>query len=141
VPKTAADLVPAGAKTRRDFHGTNARFPPSKPAMPININTAGTKELTQLPGIAKNMAYRIVSHRSRHGWFSHWEELAEVKEFPIEKLDAIKQRATLDMPDHETAPSPRRLKPDHLAREGKKPKGYRKDIRNTRNSDRLKRSA
>src|SRR5437868_6123195 len=89
--------------------------------MPININTAGTKELTQLPGIAKNMAYRIVSHRSRHGWFVHWGELAEVKEFPVHKLDAIKQRATLDMPDHETASSPRRLTPDHLARDGKKP--------------------
>jgi hypothetical protein len=109
--------------------------------MPINLNTAGTKELTQLPGIAKNMAYRIVSHRSRHGWFSHWEELAEIKEFPVEKLEAIKQRATLEMPDGEQARSPRRLKPDHVGKEKKKPKGYRKDIRNTRNSDRLKRSA
>jgi competence ComEA-like helix-hairpin-helix protein len=109
--------------------------------VPININTAGTKELTQLPGIAKNMAYRIVSHRSRHGWFSQWEELAEVKEFPIHKLEEIKKRATLDMPEPDVPPMPRRLKPDHLEREAKKPKGYRKDIRTTRLKDRLKRSA
>jgi competence ComEA-like helix-hairpin-helix protein len=109
--------------------------------MPININTAGTKELTQLPGIAKNMAYRIVSHRSRHGWFVHWEELAEVKEFPVHKLEEIKKRATLDMPEKDAPRTPRRLKPDHLEREAKKPKGYRKDIRATRYKDRLKRSA
>ncbi len=109
--------------------------------MPININTAGTKELTQLPGIAKNMAYRIVAHRARHGWFSQWEELAEVKEFPMHKLEAIKQRATLDMPEKDAPRAPRRLKPDHLEREAKKPKGYRKDIRATRLKDRLKRSA
>ena len=41
----------------------------------INVNTASPKELTQLPGIAKNMAYRIVNHRDRHGFFTHWEEL------------------------------------------------------------------
>lgn len=109
--------------------------------MPININTADTKELTQLPGIAKNLAYRIVRHRSRHGWFSYWEELAEVKEFPIHKLAEIKKRATLDMPEKDAPRTPRRLKTDHLEREAKKPKGYRKDIRSTRLIDRLKRSA
>jgi hypothetical protein len=109
--------------------------------MAININTADTKELTQLPGIAKNMAYRIVRHRTRHGWFAHWEELAEIKEFPVHKLDEIKQRATLDIPDREASRDPRRLKPDHIEREAKKPKGYSKDIRSTRSADRLKRSA
>ncbi len=109
--------------------------------MPININTAAPKELTQLPGIAKNMAYRIVSHRARHGWFSQWEELAEVKEFPVHKLGEIKKRATLDMPERDAPRTPRRLKPDHVEREANKPKGYRKDIRTTRLKDRLKRSA
>lgn len=47
----------------------------------ININTANAKRLTQLPGIAKNVAYRIVNHRKRHGYFTHWEELLEVKRF------------------------------------------------------------
>jgi competence ComEA-like helix-hairpin-helix protein len=109
--------------------------------MPININTAPAKELTQLPGIAKNLAYRIVAHRSRHGWFSQWEELAEVKEFPLDKLEEIKKRATLEMPEKHAPRTPRRLTPDHLEREASKPKGYRKDIRNTRSQDRLKRSA
>src|SRR5262245_22957532 len=61
----------------------------------ININTRSTKELTQLPGIRKNLAYRIVNHRQRHGYFTHWEELLEVKEFPEDALDDIKKRASL----------------------------------------------
>jgi competence ComEA-like helix-hairpin-helix protein len=65
----------------------------TKTSSKISINTASTKELTQLPGIAKNLAYRIVNHRNRHGFFTHWEELIEVKEFPAEALDRIKQRA------------------------------------------------
>lgn len=107
----------------------------------ININTAGTKELTQLPGIAKNLAYRIVSHRARHGFFTHWEELTEVKEFPADEMDKIKQRATLDGPpeiDPGEFAGPRRVKPIHLEDEKKRPKGYTKSIRATRRQDRMK---
>jgi competence ComEA-like helix-hairpin-helix protein len=69
----------------------------TKTSCKISINTASTKELTQLPGIAKNLAYRIVNHRNRHGFFTHWEELIEVKEFPAEALDRIKQGARWDV--------------------------------------------
>src|SRR5215469_101723 len=109
----------------------------------ININTAPAKELTQLPGIAKNVAYRIESHRKRHGYFTHWEELLEVKEFPQQALTKIKQRAKL-LPPAGVLPEefgPRRIKKGHLEREAKKPKGYTKVIRATRSSDRMKRSA
>ena len=109
----------------------------------INLNTAGTKELTQLPGVAKNIAYNIVSHRKRHGYFTHWEELLEVKGFPAEALDRLKQRATL-LPIEGVRPEefgPRRLKPEHLQREAKKPRGYTKAIRQTRMAERLKRAS
>jgi competence ComEA-like helix-hairpin-helix protein len=109
----------------------------------ININTANAKELTQLPGIAKNLAYRIVSHRKRHGYFTAWEELLEVREFPEDALEKIKRRAVLlPIPGvREEEFGPRRVKPEHLEREAKKPKGYTKAIRSTRSADRLKRSA
>lgn len=109
----------------------------------INVNTASTKELTQLPGVAKNIAYNIVSHRKRHGYFTHWEELLEVKGFPAEALDRLKQRATL-LPIEGVRPEefgPRRLKPEHLQREAKKPRGYTKAIRQTRMAERLKRAS
>ena len=64
----------------------------------ININTSGPKQLTQLPGVAKNLAYSIVSHRERHAFSTHWEELAEVKGFPADAINRIKQRATLAVP-------------------------------------------
>jgi competence ComEA-like helix-hairpin-helix protein len=109
----------------------------------ININTANTKELTQLPGIAKNVAYNIVNHRKRHGYFTHWEELLEVKGFPEHALDLVKGRARL-LPIQGIRPEefgPRRMKKVHLDRITKKPKGYTKASRSTRDSDRVKRSA
>jgi competence ComEA-like helix-hairpin-helix protein len=109
----------------------------------INLNTASAKELTQLPGIAKNLAYRIVSHRQRHGYFTHWEELLEVREFPEDALGDIKKRASL-LPIAGVLKEefgPRRLKAKHLERTAKKPKGYTKAVRATRAQDRLKRSA
>jgi competence ComEA-like helix-hairpin-helix protein len=106
----------------------------------LNLNTATAKELTQLPGVAKNVAYRILNHRKRHGLFTHWEELLEVKDFPPEALDRVRQRATIAPPPdlREDLLGPRRVKPSHLQEVKKKPKGYTKAIRATRSKDRLK---
>jgi len=93
------------------------------------------------PGSLRTCAYRIVNHRDRHGFFTHWKELAEVKEFPMDDLDKIKQHATLERPpdiDPGEFHGPRRVKPAHLQREKKKPKGYTKSIRSTRRQDRMK---
>jgi competence ComEA-like helix-hairpin-helix protein len=109
----------------------------------INLNTATAKELTQLPGVGKNVAYNIVNHRKRHGYFTHWEELLEVKDFREDVLDELKERATL-LPIEGVRPEefgPRRIKPKQIARAAKKPRGYTKAIRSTRTPDRLKRSA
>jgi predicted nucleic acid-binding OB-fold protein len=86
----------------------------------IDINSAGAGILTQLPGIAKNTAYKIINHRQRHGLFTAWEELAEVKDFPIEKLEAIKERAELICKD-EGCRAPRHLKA-HVGKARKKPR-------------------
>jgi len=109
----------------------------------INLNTASAKELTQLPGVAKNIAYNIVSHRKRHGYFTHWEELLEVKGFRAEALDRLKERATL-LPIEGVRPEefgPRRIKPEHLERGAKRSRGYSKAIRTTRGPDRMKRAS
>jgi hypothetical protein len=105
----------------------------------INLNTANTKELTQLPGIAKNVAYRIVRHRARHGLFTQWQELLEVKEFPADALDRIKQRATLDPPPDIKAidfVGARRVKPTHIAEVKKQTAGYTKRSRTTKRQKR-----
>ena len=97
----------------------------------IDINRAKVGELTQLPGIAKNMAYNIINHRQRSGLFTTWEELAEVRGFPVEKLDQIKARAILTSRDEGFRP-PRHIRPDHLERASKKTTGYTKALRATR---------
>jgi hypothetical protein len=109
----------------------------------ININTAKAKELTQLPGIAKNLAYRIVNRRNRHGYFTHWEELLEVKEFPDDALVELKKRANLDPPEGVLKEEfgPRRIKPTHLQKAARKPKDHTEAIRGTRSPHRLKHTA
>jgi hypothetical protein len=107
----------------------------------IDINSAPVRILTQLPGVAKNVAYNIVNHRTRHGFFVAFEELAEVKDFPIEQLDQIRERAVLIQPaenrPNETVPVPRRLMNEHIPDVSKQNKGYTKAMRSTRRKDRL----
>ena len=69
----------------------------------IDLNSASVGILTQLPGIAKNMAYRIVNYRDKHGPFSNWEQVVRIKEFPIERLEEIKLRAILGPSDDRRA--------------------------------------
>ena len=52
----------------------------------ININTSGPKQLTQLPGVAKNLAYSIVSHRERHASSLIGRSWPKSKVFPQMRL-------------------------------------------------------
>jgi len=106
-------------------------------ATAVDINTASVGELTQLPGIAKNIAYNMVNHRKRHGWFTAWEELKEVKGFPMARLAEIKQRATLSCPDVEgSCKPPRHVETTHLAKIRRRPAGYTRTLRATTKLDR-----
>jgi competence ComEA-like helix-hairpin-helix protein len=98
----------------------------------VDINKASPHELTQLPGIAKDMAYKIVNHRNRHGLFTAWEELREVKGFPVDRLDEIKSRATLTCDDDPSTCAPPRHMEAHLAENAKRPEGYTRAMRSTR---------
>ncbi len=103
----------------------------------IDLNLAGVRTLTQLPGISKTTAYRIVNHRQRHGYLTNWEELKEIKEFPVEKIDAIKKRATLTCPDRECNP-PRRVKESRIEAVKKETAGFTKRTRATQGSKRFR---
>jgi Helix-hairpin-helix motif len=102
----------------------------------IDINHAGVKRLTQLPGIAKNVAYKIVNHRQRHGLFTAWEELLEVKDFPAAKLALVKTRAALICTDEGCGP-PRHVNPTHVERFRKKPTGFNRALRATHSPAKL----
>jgi hypothetical protein len=115
-------------------------FPPfgERKMNAIDLNTAGVGILTQLPGISKDIAYRIVNHRKRHGWFTAWEELLEVKDFPAKRLVEIKSRATLSCPDEPGSCTPPRHLEKHLIEAKKKPEGYTRSIRTTRRPEKMR---
>lgn len=104
----------------------------------IDLNSAKPSLLTQLPGIAKDLAYRIVNYRNRHGQFTAWEELLEVKGFPSGRLDEIKARAVLEFIGERERPAPPRHLKAHLDETKKKPQATSHSTRSTRRSDRMK---
>ena len=50
-----------------------------KPAVLVNLNTATTAELEQLPGIGAKTAARIIEYRQKKGPFKKIEELMNVQ--------------------------------------------------------------
>jgi hypothetical protein len=106
--------------------------------VPIDLNTAPVTELTQLPGISKDIAYRIVNHRKRHGFFTAWAELLEVKMFPADRLKEIKARATLSCQDSRDGCAPPRHMAKHLQDTKKKTEALTRAARSTRRPDRAK---
>jgi Helix-hairpin-helix motif len=108
----------------------------------IDLNSANVGELTQLPGINKTIAYNIVNQRERHGLFTAWEELRQVKDFPIDRLQEIRERAELRAPaGEENFGPPRHIKQqssqEAQAELGKRNLGYTGEMRSTRRPDRL----
>ena len=96
----------------------------------IDFNSAGVRLLTQLPGISKTLAYRIVNHRQRHGLLTSWEEVREIKGFPLNRIQQIKERAELICREENCAP-PRHLQ-SHLAALAGKDQGFTRRARATR---------
>ena len=77
----------------------------------IDLNSADVALLTQLPGVAKNVAYDIVNYRERHGGFSAWEDLQKVRSLPQDPqfLQEIQSRAYLGPRPQPKAANPRRV--------------------------------
>ena len=107
-------------------------------AKTIDLNTAPPNELTQLPGIAKDLAYRIVNYRKQHGLFTAFEELMEVKGFPSKRIDEIKPLVVMTCPDDPWSCFPPRHLKSHLDDSIKKTRALTRKVRGTRRSDRLR---
>ena len=60
----------------------------------ININTAGTSELEQLPGIGPSLAKEIIDHRSANGLFNSANDLLAVSGIGPAKLEMIRNMIT-----------------------------------------------
>ena len=58
-------------------------------SFPIDLNQAGEKELTLLPGIGEVLAQRILDYREEHGGFSAVEELLNVEGIGKKRFEDI----------------------------------------------------
>ena len=61
----------------------------------ININSADVDALTQLPGIGKKTAQKIVDYRNKNGKFSSPEALMNVKGIGQKKYDKLKSHLSV----------------------------------------------
>ena len=61
----------------------------------LDLNDDDRKSLTQLPGVSKDVAYRIVNYRKRHGGFSDWSDVRTATGLDARQITALKHRAFL----------------------------------------------
>lgn len=62
---------------------------------PIDLNTAGERELTALPGIGEVLAQRILAYREENGPFQAVEELMNVSGIGEKRMEAIWDLVTI----------------------------------------------
>jgi competence protein ComEA len=80
-PAPAAPVAPGGA-------GGSA--PGGAPGMRVDLNTATTEQLDQLPGVGPVLAQRIVDYRNQHGGYRSVDQLQEVTGIGESKFADIK---------------------------------------------------
>lgn len=69
-----------------------------EPKGPLDINTAGLDELTELNGIGPALAQRILDYRAENGPFTTVEELMEVKGIGENTLERFRDHVTVGAP-------------------------------------------
>ncbi|MDD4584083.1 MAG: helix-hairpin-helix domain-containing protein [Eubacteriales bacterium] len=62
----------------------------------VNINTAGSEELQQLPGVGPATAEKIINYRDEYGRFNRKEDLKNVSGIGEKTFEKIKNRITVE---------------------------------------------
>ena len=61
----------------------------------LDLNNTTRRLLTQLPGVSKDIAYRIVNYRKLHGGFSDWSDVESATGLSPAKMAILRTRALL----------------------------------------------
>lgn len=79
-----------------DIVQTEADLPPEQiEVVLVDVNTAGTEELTALPGIGESLARRIIAEREENGPFETPEDLLRVSGIGEKKLEELRDHVTV----------------------------------------------
>jgi comEA protein len=65
------------------------------PAHPININTANSSDLQQVPGIGPSTAQKILDTRKSYGAFKSVDDLLAIKGIGLKKLEKMRRYLTI----------------------------------------------
>jgi competence ComEA-like helix-hairpin-helix protein len=68
------------------------------PAHPININTANSSDLQQVPGIGPSTAQKILDTRKSYGSFKSVDELLAIRGIGPKKLEKMRKYLTVGKP-------------------------------------------
>jgi len=68
------------------------------PAHPININTANSSDLQQVPGIGPSTAQKILDTRKSCGSFKSVDDLLAIKGIGPKKLEKMRKALTVGKP-------------------------------------------
>jgi comEA protein len=68
------------------------------PARPVNLNTASSRELQEVPGIGPVTANKILQARKSYGAFKSVDDLQAIKGIGPKKLDKMRKYLTVGKP-------------------------------------------
>ncbi|MEG0615033.1 MAG: helix-hairpin-helix domain-containing protein, partial [Oscillospiraceae bacterium] len=95
-PKTTALPVDITAAATSQSAATAAAETEPPVIFPIDINSAGIRELTALDGIGESIAAKIISYREKNYGFYSTEEIMEVSGIGRAKFEAISSKIFAD---------------------------------------------
>jgi competence protein ComEA len=71
--------------------GTGAFAKKKPPAQPVNINTATSEELQQVPGIGPATAEKILAMRKSYGAFKSVDDLLAIRGLGAKRLEKMRK--------------------------------------------------
>jgi comEA protein len=75
------------------------------PAQPININTANSEQLQQVPGIGPATAEKILQMRKSYGPFKSVDDLLAIRGLGAKRLEKMRKYLTVGQPTPKKAPA------------------------------------
>jgi len=77
------------------FHAPAAAGKKKPPAQPININTANSEQLQQVPGIGPATAEKILQMRKSYGPFKSVDDLLAIRGLGAKRLEKMRKYLTV----------------------------------------------